>query len=50
MEPVIKEIYNNILNGQSEPVESEVQAALQSGITPKTILEEGMVNAMAEVG
>jgi 5-methyltetrahydrofolate--homocysteine methyltransferase len=50
MESIIIEIYNNILTGQSKLVESEVLAALQSGITPKEILEEGMVNAMAEVG
>jgi 5-methyltetrahydrofolate--homocysteine methyltransferase len=50
MEPILKEIYQNILDGQHTGMEAKVQSALESGIPPKTILDEGMIAAMAEVG
>jgi 5-methyltetrahydrofolate--homocysteine methyltransferase len=50
MEPILKEIYQNILDGQHTGMEAKVQAALESGIPPKTILDEGMIAAMSEVG
>lgn len=50
MNTLIKNIYDNILDGNKETVETAVSAALQAGETPKTLLEEGMVAAMAEVG
>jgi len=50
MEPIVKEIYQGILEGQNKAVEAKVQAALQAGANPKTVLEEGMIAAMAEVG
>ena len=50
MEPIIKEIYNGILEGQHKAVEAKVQAALSAGINPKELLDEGMIAAMAEVG
>lgn len=50
MEPIIKEIYNGILEGQHKVVEAKVQSALSSGINPKELLDEGMISAMAEVG
>jgi 5-methyltetrahydrofolate--homocysteine methyltransferase len=50
MEPILQEIYHGILDGQHKQVETKVQAALQAGISPKTILEEGMIAAMDEVG
>ena len=50
MNPILKEIYHAILEGQHKQVEAKVQAALQAGINPKTILDEGMIAAMDEVG
>ena len=50
MEPVIKEIYDSILNGQQKVSSAKVQEALDQGINPVAILNDGMVAAMAEVG
>lgn len=50
MEPLINEIFANILDGHQTVVEVKVQEALDSGVDPKAILEEGMIAAMAEVG
>ena len=50
MEPILKDIYQNILDGQNTGMEAKVREALESGIFPKTILEEGMIAAMTEVG
>ena len=50
MEQIIKEIYNGILEGQHKAVEAKVKTALDSGVNPKTLLDEGMIAAMAEVG
>jgi len=50
MDTLIKSIYDNILEGQQKVVEAKTQEALNSGIPPKVILDEGMVAAMAEVG
>jgi len=50
MEPLINEIFRNILDGQHKVVEAKVPEALDSGIDPKVILDEGMIAAMAEVG
>jgi 5-methyltetrahydrofolate--homocysteine methyltransferase len=49
-ETIIEEIYKNILDGQQGEVETNIQKALGSGLSPKTILDEGMIAAMAEVG
>jgi 5-methyltetrahydrofolate--homocysteine methyltransferase len=50
MEPVIKEIYDSVLEGAQKVTVVKVQQALDAGINPGTILNEGMVAAMAEVG
>ena len=50
MEPIIKEIYECVLNGDNNTIKSKVQAALDGGLDPGKILNEGMVSAMAEVG
>ncbi len=50
MEPVIKEIYDSIINGQQKVTTVKVQEALAAGVNPAVILNEGMVAAMAEVG
>jgi 5-methyltetrahydrofolate--homocysteine methyltransferase len=50
MEPVIKEIYDSILEGSQKVAVVKVQEALDKGINPGVILNDGMVAAMAEVG
>jgi 5-methyltetrahydrofolate--homocysteine methyltransferase len=50
MESILQEIYQGILDGRHREVESNIQAALQGGLSPKTILDEGMIAAMTEVG
>ncbi len=50
MEALIKEIYNNIIEGQVGAVREEVQAALDAGIPASVILNEGMIAAITEVG
>jgi 5-methyltetrahydrofolate--homocysteine methyltransferase len=50
MDPVIKEIYDSIINGQQKVTAAKVQEALASGVDPAAILNEGMVAAMAVVG
>jgi 5-methyltetrahydrofolate--homocysteine methyltransferase len=50
MSKVLDEIFKGILDGQQVVVEEKVKTALQSGESPKSILDEGMVAAMTEVG
>ena len=50
MNEIVKEIYEGIVNGHQDIVAERVEAALDSGVPARTILEEGMLPAMAEVG
>ena len=50
MEPVLQELYDVILNGQAKAAPAKVQAALDAGIEPSRILNEGMIAALGEVG
>jgi 5-methyltetrahydrofolate--homocysteine methyltransferase len=50
MNEIVKEIYEGIVNGHHDIVAERVEAALDSGVPARTILEEGMLPAMAEVG
>ena len=50
MQTLVKTIFDNIMEGQQKDVEAKVQEALDSGIDPRVILNEGMIAAMAEVG
>jgi 5-methyltetrahydrofolate--homocysteine methyltransferase len=50
MEAVIKEIFDSILEGSQKVTVVKVQQALDAGINPGVILNDGMVAAMAEVG
>jgi 5-methyltetrahydrofolate--homocysteine methyltransferase len=50
MEPIVKEIYDAVLNGENKGIAAKVQSALDGGHDPATVLNEGMVAAMAEVG
>jgi len=50
MEPIIKEIYTNVMEGQVNAVKENIQAAIDADIPASVILNEGMIAAMAEVG
>jgi 5-methyltetrahydrofolate--homocysteine methyltransferase len=50
MEPIIKEIYDCVLNGDNKTITGKVNTALEAGHDPAYILNQGMVSAMAEVG
>lgn len=50
MDDNVKKIYQGIVDGQQDVVSEGVDAALQAGVPARTILEEGMLAAMAEVG
>jgi len=50
MDTLIEEIYQGVLDGQSPVVHQKVQAALAANIPASTILNEGMIAAMAQVG
>jgi 5-methyltetrahydrofolate--homocysteine methyltransferase len=43
-------IYHNVLEGDAPAVEAGVNAALQEGLAPETILKQGLISAMDEVG
>src|SRR5512141_83832 len=50
MDEIVKKIYQGIVDGQQNIVSEGVDAALQAGVPARTILDEGMLAAMAEVG
>ena len=50
MDPKLESIYDHIIEGKVDVIEADVKDALDAGISPETILNEGMVSAMDEVG
>jgi 5-methyltetrahydrofolate--homocysteine methyltransferase len=50
MEQVVQEIYEGVIEGQNTLVQQRVQEALEAGIDPAVLLNQGMIAAMAEVG
>lgn len=50
MEGVMKELYEGVMDGDLELVQEKVQQALDEGVNPGVILNEGMIAAMSEVG
>jgi 5-methyltetrahydrofolate--homocysteine methyltransferase len=50
MNETIQQIFQGIVDGDQEQVAEKVDAALESGVPARTILNEGMLAAMAEVG
>jgi 5-methyltetrahydrofolate--homocysteine methyltransferase len=50
MDEMINQIYQAIVAGEQDVVAKGVDAALEAGIPARSILEEGMLPAMAEVG
>ena len=50
MNDTIQQIFQGIIEGEQDVVAEAVDAAVQAGVPPRTILDEGMLAAMAEVG
>jgi 5-methyltetrahydrofolate--homocysteine methyltransferase len=50
MEPILKEIYDGIIDADQDLVRKKVEAALAQGVDAGSILNQGMVPAMSEVG
>ena len=50
MNPILQQVFDGIVEGNQNQVQQKTQEALSSGIEPGTILNEGMISAMAEVG
>lgn len=50
MNDIVHKIFQGIVDGQQDLVAEAVDAALESGVPARTILDEGMLGAMAEVG
>ena len=50
MNEIVQKIFQGIVEGQQNAVAESVDAALAAGVPARTILDEGMLAAMAEVG
>ncbi len=50
MDQILSELYEAIVEGQDKVAKQKVQAAIDASIDPATILNEGMIAAMREVG
>ena len=50
MSDLLKVIYDGVINGEQKTVTEGVQAALNAKVDPSTILNQGMIAAMSEVG
>jgi 5-methyltetrahydrofolate--homocysteine methyltransferase len=50
MEKIVSEIYDAVVNGNANTVKVKVQAALDAGVNIETLLNEGMIAPMKEVG
>jgi 5-methyltetrahydrofolate--homocysteine methyltransferase len=47
---ITESIYHNVLEGDAPAVEAAVNSALEAGLAPDTILKQGLIAAMDEVG
>jgi len=50
MNQVVQDIYEAVIEGQAPTVQQKVKEALDAGLDPAIILNEGMIAAMTEVG
>lgn len=50
MDPLIQAIFDNVIDGKRSAVKTKVGEALAAGLNPETILNQGMIAAMSEVG
>jgi 5-methyltetrahydrofolate--homocysteine methyltransferase len=50
MEPIIQQIYSSVLAGKQREIVQEIKTAINLRVPPSSILNDGMIPAMAEVG
>lgn len=50
MNETVKHVFQGIVDGDQEQVMENVDTALQAGVPARTILDEGMLAAMSEIG
>jgi 5-methyltetrahydrofolate--homocysteine methyltransferase len=50
MNEIVQQVFQGIVDGDQEQVAAKVDAALESGVPARAILDEGMLAAMSEVG
>jgi 5-methyltetrahydrofolate--homocysteine methyltransferase len=50
MNEIVQQVFQGIVDGNQGQVAEKIEAALQAGVPARTILDEGMLAAMAEVG
>jgi 5-methyltetrahydrofolate--homocysteine methyltransferase len=50
MNEIVQQVFQGIVDGDQDQVAEKVDAALGAGLPARTILDEGMLAAMAEVG
>jgi 5-methyltetrahydrofolate--homocysteine methyltransferase len=50
MDDIVKQVFQGIVDGDQDVVSKSVDAALQAGLPARTILDEGMLAGMAQVG
>lgn len=50
MEDVVRKLFDAVLEGDFRSVTTQVEAALEAGLDPAILLNEGMIAAMREVG
>jgi 5-methyltetrahydrofolate--homocysteine methyltransferase len=50
MHPTVQSLFDCVLEGMDDESPAKVQTALDAGVAPAVILNEGMIAAMAEVG
>ena len=50
MNEIVQQVFQGVVDGDQQQVTENVDLALQAGVLARTILDEGMVAAMAEVG
>jgi 5-methyltetrahydrofolate--homocysteine methyltransferase len=49
-QPILQSLYDSIVQGRRSAVKGQVQAALDAGLAPLTILDDSMIPAMQQVG
>ena len=50
MEPIIQQLYSCVLTGNHKEVVQKIKKAIQLGLSPVSIMNDGMISAMTEVG
>lgn len=50
MSAILEELFDSILDGDRASAQEEIREAIEAGIDPTVILNDGMISAMKEVG